>query len=89
MKYIGTKFPNKESKGNYGDIWEKQENGMYRCTQGQHKGLNLTEGLIQSDIKNGYLRPLSPVGEALIESYANMKRIPVPLIELKPIQDEQ
>lgn len=57
MKYIGIKMPSNDlinpSKGNYGDIWEKQKNGNYTC-----KGRNfiMNEEQIQSDVRNGYLK---------------------------------
>lgn len=57
MKYIGIKRPSNDllnpSKGNYGDIWEKQKSGNYTC-----KGRNffMTEEQIQSDVRNGFLK---------------------------------
>lgn len=54
-KYIGVR----DYKGstNLGDIWEKQPNGLWKCTNNpRKKNMSLSEEQIKSDIKKGFLK---------------------------------
>ncbi len=56
-KYIGVRPKEKGSNGNLNLVFEKQEDGMYRCIDLPNYGA-FTEAQIQHDLRKGYLKPI-------------------------------